>query len=87
MRYMTRDLQEAGFLWSQSYFPAKLVRLQPFTERDGVFQFVMEIEATDELFNEVMFKYNNQEAQVEPRRYDQSLNNLRDHLRKVKTTR
>jgi hypothetical protein len=34
-----------------------------------------------------MFKYNNQEAVVEPRHYDQCLNNLRDHLRKAKTIR
>lgn len=87
MRYPTRDLQEAGFLWAQRYFPARLVMLQPYSERDGVFQFVLELDTTEELFNSVMFKYNNQEADVEPRHYDQCLNNLRDHLRKAKSVR
>jgi hypothetical protein len=74
-------------LWAQKYFPARLDKLQPHSDRSGVFEFVLDLETDEQTFNSVMFKYNNQEAVVEPRHYDQCLNNLRDHLRKAKTIR
>jgi hypothetical protein len=84
MQYKTRDLNEAGVLWAQNDFQVSLDRLEPVTDKDGVFNFVFKCEAEPDVIEGFLSKYINQEIKIEPKTYDQKLNNLRDRLRKVR---
>jgi len=84
-RYSTRDLREAAFLWAQKELPVKFAGLDADSKNPGVFLFVFNYEASEDVFSQLQHRYNSEEALIEPRSYDQKMNNLRDHLRKVTT--
>lgn len=84
MQYKTRDLNEAGVLWAQQEFPVSLERLEPVTDKEGVFNFVFKCDADANRIESFLSRYINQEITIEPKTYDQKLSNLRDRLRKVR---
>lgn len=85
--HSTRDLREAGFLWAQSEILVQFDGLEAASEKlPGVFKFRFQVSSSRDEFEQLLGKYMNQEASVEPKTYDQKLANLRDNLRKVKSS-
>ena len=80
--YSTRDLREAGFVWAQKELSVTFKGLEASDRQPGIFRFIFEIDASREVFENLLARYMNQEASVEPKLYDLKLNNLRDNLRK-----
>ena len=83
--HSTRDLREAGFLWSQKQVQVRFRGLEASEQYPGVFKFQFEVLGPREDFEGLLAGYMNQEGSVEPKAYDQKLSNLRDNLRKSKS--
>lgn len=83
--HSTRDLREAGFLWAQRQVKVRFKGLEKSEQLPGVFKFQFEILSQRSEFESLLSLYMNQEAEVEPKTYDQKLSNLRDNLRKAKS--
>jgi hypothetical protein len=78
-------MKEAAFIWAQKNYGVSFKGLDAHEKHPGVFKFVFEVDATQDQFVELLGQYMNQEALVEPKSYDQKMNNLRDNLRKAKS--
>jgi len=75
----TKDLNEAAFLWCQE--GVNLLRVEAAGEGRGItIFFVFSVDATEEALRQLMFDYRNGATTVEPQRYVQQQNNLRDML-------
>ncbi len=83
--YSTRDLREAAFIWAQSEICVAFRGLGVSDKNPSVFLFQFEISADRDTFSNLLDRYMNQQASVEPKYYDQKMNNLRDNLRKAKS--
>ena len=77
--FSTKDLNEAAFLWCQD--GVNLLRVEGESEGRGItVYFVMSVDKTEEELRQLMFDYRNGNTMVEPQRYIQQQNNLRDML-------
>jgi len=77
--FSTKDLNEAAFLWCQE--GVNLLRVEASSEGRGItVYFVFAVDKTEEELRLIMFDYRNGAMRVEPQRYVQQQNNLRDML-------
>lgn len=74
--YRTRDLNQAAFLWCQP--GASLKKLQPGDDR--IVHFVFEIPLCKDDLNLLIFNYANERTVIEPVRFVNNQNKLRDML-------
>lgn len=78
-KYRTRSLAEAAALLVDPNVETKFDSLEP-TDQHNKFKFVIAINSEDEVFNQWVNNYINNETTVKPKEYDAALNMLRDRL-------
>lgn len=77
--YKTTTLQEAAALLSQENFKVRFVGLEPTVDPKRM-KFVLEAETSKKELDGWLGDYINENALVQPKRYDAKLNILRDNL-------
>jgi len=77
--FSTKDLNEGAFVWCQA--GVNLLRVEADGEGRGItIFFVFTVDKTEEEFRQLLFDYRNGNTSVEPQKYVQAQNNMRDML-------
>jgi len=78
--YKTKSMQEAATLLTQDLFNVEYLRLDPIEGKVNKFKFVFKLNTNQETFTQYKTDYINRKLRIEPKKYDESLNILRDNL-------
>ena len=71
-------------MWAQKDLPVVFAGLEINENMRGIYMFQFDIDADPSVVSEMLSNYMNQNAVVEPKAYDQKMNNLRDNLHKMR---
>jgi hypothetical protein len=84
IKYKTKDLKLAAYLWTQLSFPVSYTGLVPVVTNPGLFWFSFEISCNQEQLDEMLSEYANDRTCVEPNSYNTKIRRLFESLSLVR---